>query len=104
MAFIIKSLDNDGDAFMCDLKRGNFTLIKDFVLDSNDGLTNSVDTESNQTLIGHDSGGSTDIYQLNRSVAATSNVRFVTRAIDFGDPAQVKRYMQFTSPTNQMLP
>ena len=91
MAFVIKSLDNDGDAFMCDLKRGNFTLIRDFVLDTNDGLTNSVDTESNQTLIGHDSGSAIDIYQLNRSVVAKSNVRFLTRAIDFGDPAQVKK-------------
>ena len=91
MAFVIKSLDDDGDAFMCDLKRGNFTLIKDFVLDSNDGLTNSVDTESNQTLIGHDTGSSTDIYQLNRSVAATTLTKFLTRAIDFGDPAQVKK-------------
>ena len=91
MAFVIKSIDDDGDAFMCDLKRGNFTLIKDFVLDSNDGLTNSVDTESNQTLIGHDTGSSTDIYQLNRSVAATTLTKFLTRAIDFGDPAQVKK-------------
>ena len=91
MAFVIKSLDNDGDAFMCDLKKGNFTLIKDFVLDTNDGLTNSVDTESNQTLIGHDTGSSIDLYQLNRTVAAKTLVQFLTKAIDFGDPAQVKK-------------
>ena len=91
MAFVIKSLDNNGDAFMCDLKKGNFTLIKDFVLDTNDGLTNSVDTESNQTLIGHDTGSSIDLYQLNRTVAAKTLVQFITKAIDFGDPAQVKK-------------
>ena len=91
IAFVIKSLDNDGDAFMCDLKKGNFTLIKDFVLDTNDGLTNSVDTESNQTLIGHDTGSSIDLYQLNRAVAAKTLVQFLTKAIDFGDPAQVKK-------------
>ena len=91
MAFIVKSLDNDGDAYMCDLKKGNFTLLKDFVLDTNDGLTNSVDTEGSNTLIAHDTGSSVDIYQLHRSVVANDGVRFTTKAFDFGGIAQVKK-------------
>jgi hypothetical protein len=91
MAFVIKNLGSNGDAYMCDLKKGNFTLLKDFVLDTNDGITNSVDTEGNQTLIGHDAGSSIDIYQLHRTVAATDGVRFTTKALDFGNPFQVKK-------------
>jgi hypothetical protein len=91
MAFVIKNLGSNGDAYMCDLKKGNFTLLKDFVLDTNDGITNSVDTEGNQTLIGHDAGSSIDIYQLYRTVAATDGVRFTTKALDFGNPFQVKK-------------
>ena len=91
MAFIVKSLDNDGDAYMCDLKKGNFTLLKDFVLDTNDGLTNSVDTEGSNTLIANDTGSSVDIYQLHRSVVANDGVRFTTKAFDFGGIAQVKK-------------
>ena len=90
MAFVVKSLDNDGDAYMCDLKKGNFTLISDFVLDSNDGLTNSVDTESNNTLIAHDSGSQIDIYQLNRTVVPAP-AKFKTKALSFGDIHQVKK-------------
>ena len=91
MVFVVKSLDDDGDAYMCDLKKGNFTLLKDFVLDTNDGLTNSVDTEGSNTLIGHDTGSSVDIYQLHRSVVANDGVRFTTKAFDFGGIAQVKK-------------
>jgi hypothetical protein len=91
MVFIVKSLDNDGDAYMCDLKKGNFTLLKDFVLDTNDGLTNSVDTEGSNTLIGHDTDSSVDIYQLHRSVVANDGVRLTTKAFDFGGIAQVKK-------------
>lgn len=92
MVFIIKSLDNKGDAYMYDLKKGNFTYIEDFVLETNDGLTNSVDTDDNNVLIGHDSGSSIDIYKLNRLVVSTQpNIEFQTKDLDFGDPAQVKK-------------
>ena len=90
MAFVVKSLDNDGITYMCDLKKGNFTLINDFVLDSNDGLTNSVDTESNNTLIGHDSGSSVDIFQISRTVVAAP-AKLLTKALSFGDIHQVKK-------------
>lgn len=91
MVFVVKSLDNDGDVYMCDLKKGNFTLARDFVLDSNDGLTNSVDTESNNTLIAHDSGSQIDIYQIHRTVVANTQTQFTTKALSFGDIHQVKK-------------
>ena len=92
MIFVVQSLDNKGDAYMCDLKKGNFTYIEDFVLESNDGLTNSVDTHDNNTLIAHDSGSSIDIYKLYRVVVSTQdNIEFQTKDIDFGDPSQVKK-------------
>lgn len=91
MAFIIKSLDSDGDAYMCDLKKGNFTFTRDFVLDTNDGLTNSVDTESNNTLIAHDSGSQIDIYQIHRTVVASQFTQLTTRALNFGSIHQVKK-------------
>ena len=91
MAFIIKNMSNDGDAYMCDLKKGNFTFIKDFILDTNDGITNSVDAASSRTYIGHDSGSAVDIYQIKRDVIATTNTKFRTRDLDFGSPAQVKK-------------
>ena len=91
MVFVVKSLDNDGDVYMCDLKKGNFTLARDFVLDTNDGLTNSVDTESNNTLIAHDSNGQIDIYQIHRTVVGNTQTQFTTKALSFGDIHQVKK-------------
>ena len=91
MVFIVKSMGTDGDAYMCDLKKGNFTLIKDFILDSNDGITNSVDAETERTYIAHDTGGSLDLYQIKRDVVAATNTKFRTKDIDFGNPAQVKK-------------
>ncbi len=91
MVFIINSLDNNGDAYMCDLKVGNFTYIKDFVLDTYDGLTNSVDTDSNNTFIAHDSNSAIDIYQLNRTPAANTQTKFSTKMFDFGNIHHVKK-------------
>ena len=90
MAFVIKSLDNNGDAYMCDLKKGNFAFIGDFVNDSDDGLTNSVDTETNNTLIAHDTGSAIDLFQINRTVVP-SPALFTTKALSFGDVHQVKK-------------
>jgi hypothetical protein len=91
MVFVIKNMSNDGDAYMCDLKKGNFTLIKDFILDTNDGITNSVDAETERTYIGHDSGSAVDIYQVKRTLVAATNTKFTTKTLDFGNPAQVKK-------------
>ena len=91
MAFVVKSLDNSGDIYMCDLKKGNFTFSRDFVPDTNDGLTNSVDTESNNTLIAHDTGSAVDLYQINRTVVANQVTQFTTKALSFGDIHQVKK-------------
>ncbi len=91
MVFVIKNMSNDGDAYMCDLKKGNFTLIKDFILDTNDGITNSVDAETERTYIGHDAGSAVDIYQVKRTLVAATNTKFTTKTLDFGNPAQVKK-------------
>jgi len=91
MVFVVANMSNNGDAYMCDLKKGNFTFIKDFILDTNDGITNSVDAETERTYIGHDSASAVDIYQIKRDVIATTNTKFRTRDIDFGNPAQVKK-------------
>ena len=91
MAFVVKSLDNSGDVYMCDLKKGNFTFSRAFVPNTNDGLTNSVDTESNNTLIAHDTGSAVDLYQINRTVVANQVTQFTTKALSFGDIHQVKK-------------
>jgi len=91
MVFVVKNMGSDGDAYMCDLKKGNFTLIKDFVLDANDGVTNSVDGAGNRTYIAHDSGSAVDIYQVRRDVVAATNTKFRTKDFDFGSPFQVKK-------------
>lgn len=91
MVFVVKNMGSDGDAYMCDLKKGNFTLIKDFVLDANDGVTNSVDGAGNRTYIAHDSDGAVDIYQVKRDVVAATNTKFRTKDFDFGSPFQVKK-------------
>lgn len=90
MAFVVKNMASDGDAYMVDLRKGNFTLIKDFVNVANDGVTNSVDTESNNTLIAADTGSSTDIYQFNRVVISAVG-KLTTKAIDFGSTHQIKK-------------
>ena len=75
---------------MCDLKKGNFAFIGDFVNDSDDGLTNSVDTETNNTLIAHDTGSAIDLFQINRTVVPNPAL-FTTKALSFGDVHQVKK-------------
>ena len=103
MIFVIKNSNSDGDAYMCDLKKGTFTFIDDFVLVSNDGITNSVDTEDNNTYIAHDEGDTVDFYKLHRTPAKHSDVEIITKNIDFGDPNISKKvyaiYMTYKSDT-----
>ena len=92
MAFIVSSMSSEADAYMCDLKNANFTKIRDFVPSvANDGISNSVDTNSNNTLIAQDAGSSIDIYQLHRTVASQAQTAFQTKDISFGAPSAVKR-------------
>jgi hypothetical protein len=101
MVFIIKNTTNSGDAYMCDLRKNIFTFISNFAPVP---ITNSVDTEDGQTLIGYDAGSSIDIYQLYRDYQATSPILWQSKEIDFGDPNVNKRfyamYMTYKTSTD----
>jgi len=104
MAFVVKNMSNNGDAYMVDLRKGNFTLIKNFVNVANDGVTNSVDTDSNNTLIAADTGNNVDVYQFNRQVVAAVS-KLTTKAFDFGSVHQVKKVyaVHVTYKSDQVL-
>ena len=91
MVFIIKDASSDGDAYLCDLKTNTFTFLNDFVPVSNDGITNSVDTDSNNTIIAHDEGDTIDFYQLYRAQATVAEIEFKTKYYDFGNPDIIKK-------------
>jgi hypothetical protein len=91
LVYVIKNCASDGDAYVCDLKKGNFTFLKDF---THDGITNVVHTnfsDSTNALVGTDAGSSTRFYKLYRSFQLASNVSFQTKDFDFGNPARVKK-------------
>jgi hypothetical protein len=91
LVYVIKNCASDGDAYVCDLKKGNFTFLKDF---THDGITNVVHTnfsDSTNALVGTDAGSSTRFYKLYRSFQLASNVYFQTKDFDFGNPARVKK-------------
>jgi len=104
MAFVVKNMSNNGDAYMVDLRKGNFTLIKNFVNVANDGVTNSVDTDSNNTLLAADTGNNVDVYQFNRQVVAAVS-KLTTKAFDFGSVHQVKKVyaIHVTYKSDQVL-
>ena len=91
MVFVVQNAGSDGDTYMCDLKSNTFTYLDDFVPVSNDGITNSVDTESNNTLIAHDEGDTIAFYQLYRRQATVPQVEFKTKFYDFGNPDIIKK-------------
>ena len=91
LVYVIKNCSSDGDAYLCDLKKGNFTFLKDF---THDGITNVVHTnfsDSTNALVGTDAGSSTRFYKLYRSFQAQENVIFQTKDFDFGNAAKVKK-------------
>jgi hypothetical protein len=91
LVYVIKNCASDGDAYVCDLKKGNFTFLKDF---THDGITNVVHTnfsDSTNALVGTDAGSSTRFYKLYRNFQLASNVSFQTKDFDFGNPARVKK-------------
>lgn len=101
LAFIIKNMDSDGDAYAFDMKKNTFTFIPDFAPVP---ITNSVDTESGQTFVAKSDGTQTDIYQLYRDYQATSPILWQSKEIDFGDPNVNKRfyamYMTYKTSTD----
>lgn len=91
LVYVVKNCSSDGDAYLYDFKKGNFTFLKDF---THDGITNVVHTnfsDSTNALVGTDAGSSTRFYKLHRDFQAVSNVSFKTKDFDFGDAARIKK-------------
>jgi len=94
--FVIKSFSSDGDAYMCDLKKGNFTYLTDF---THNAITNPVDTNFSSapnvlvgTIENIDSAGlQTRFYQLYRRPQAQTNVELQTKNFTLGDPNIMKK-------------
>ena len=92
--FVIKSFSSDGDAYMCDLKKGNFTYLIDF---THDAITNPVDTtfsSAPNVLVGtieNDSGNKTRFYKLYRTPQAQTGVELQTKNFTLGDPNIMKK-------------
>lgn len=104
MVFVVASMSDNGDAYMYDLRKGSFSFIADFILDTNDGITNTVDTEDNNTYYAHDGGSITDIYQMVRASVTHNDQEVITKNIDFGDSSRLKKvyaiYITFKSDVN----
>jgi len=91
LVYVVKNCSSDGDAYMYDFKKGNFTFLKDFAVD---GITNVVHTNfSNSTnaLVGTDAGSETRFFKLYRSFQSVENPSFQTKDLDFGNAARVKK-------------
>jgi len=97
LVYVIKNCASDGDAYVCDLKKGNFTFLKDF---THDGITNVVHTnfsDSTNALVGTIEGvgdpavNTTRFYKLHRDFQAVSNVLYQSKDFDFGNASRVKK-------------
>mgnify|MGYP003131994167 CR=1 FL=1 len=91
LVYVIKNCTSDGDAYAYDLKRGNFTFLKDF---THDGITNPVVSNlisSSQSLVAIDAGSSLEFYQHNRTPVAMQNISFKTKNFDFNQPNRIKK-------------
>lgn len=104
LVYIIKNCASDGDAYMYDFKKGNFTFLKDF---AHDGITNPVATNisaDGQIIVGYDAGSSLDFYQFYITPQSIANVKFETKELNFGVPNVIKRlysvYIRYKSDIN----
>jgi len=104
LVYVIKNCASDGDAYMLDLKKRNFTYLKDF---AQDGITNPVATNissDGQILVGCDAGSSLDFYQFYITPQEIANVKFETKELDFGIPNKIKKlyavYIRYKSNTS----
>jgi len=91
LIYVVKNCSSDGDAYLYDLKKGNFTYLKDF---THDGITNVVHTnfsDSTNALVGTDAGSSTRFYKLHRGFQSVENLAFQTKDFDFGNASKVKK-------------
>ena len=94
LVYVVKNCSSDGDAYMYDFKKGNFTYLRDF---THDGITNVVHTnfsDSTNALVGTiESVGTntTRFYKLYRDFQSVQYVRFATKDLDFGNSARIKK-------------
>ncbi len=91
LVYVIQNCASDGDAYMVDLKKNNFTFLADF---AQDGITNPVATNitsNGQILVGYDAGSGVDFYQFYLSGQAQQQVQFETKELDFGVPNKQKK-------------
>lgn len=91
LVYVIQSCTNNGDAYMVDLKKNNFTYLTDF---AQDGITNPVATNistNGQILVGYDAGSGVDFYQFYLTAQAQQQVEFETKELDFGIPNKQKK-------------
>jgi len=93
-AFVVKDFSSNGDAYMCDLKKGNFTYLIDF---THDAITNPVDTNfssgPNTGVMYIDTSGTdqAEFYKLHRSPQAQTGVELQTKNFTLGDPNVMKK-------------
>ena len=91
LVYVVKNCSSDGDAYMYDFKKGNFTYLRDF---THDGITNVVHTnfsDSTNALVGTIDSSTTKFYKLYRDFQAVQYVRFATKDLDFGNSARIKK-------------
>jgi hypothetical protein len=94
LVYVVKNCFDNGDAYMYDFKKGNFTHLRDF---THDGITNVVHTNfsnSGNALVGTIESVGTDttrFYKLYRDFQAVQYVRFATKDLDFGNSARIKK-------------
>jgi hypothetical protein len=91
LVYVIQNCVSNGDAYMVDLKKNNFTFLADF---AQDGITNPVATNittNGQILVGYDAGSGVDFYQFYLSAQAQQQVEFETKEFDFGIPNKQKK-------------
>ena len=91
LVYVVKNCSSDGDAYLYDFKKGNFTFLKDF---THDGITNVVHTnfsDSTNALVGTIESTRTRFYKLHRNFQSVENVRFQTKDFDFGNASRVKK-------------
>jgi len=91
LAYVVKNCSSDGDAYMYDFKKGNFTYLRDFAFDSITNVVHTNFSESSNALVGTIASSSTRLYKLYRDFQSVAYVRFMTKDLDFGNSAKVKK-------------
>ena len=91
LVYVVKNCAGDGDAYLYDFKKGNFTFLKDFAHDSITNVVHTNFSDSTNALVGTIDSSTTKFYKLHRGFQSVSNVSFKTKDFDFGDAARIKK-------------